>query len=58
MNLFWKNKDPYNHRVKPPKAKPRDKDGYIKFLIAKQNAIYHYLLKEGVKWEDLTELEN
>jgi hypothetical protein len=43
MNLFWQNKSPYTHKVKPPKAKPRYTHGFKHFLIRKKIAIENYL---------------
>ena len=48
MNLYWKNKAPYTHKVKPPKQKPRDKNGYKLFLIKKAGAIIQYLSERKV----------
>jgi hypothetical protein len=42
LKLPW-HKDNVTHKVKPPKAKPRDERGYIYFLIYKRVAIERYL---------------
>ncbi len=59
MNLFWQNKNTYVHKVKPPKMKPRDENGYLKFL--RKKAIYNLtyiqeLIKDLKDEKDIQEL--